>query len=245
MTYLEFRQWVADDINRTNVTATSAHLHRWIRTARRDIQRRYSFKDMEEIYEVALIQNQESIGTPTGFKSEKTIRITDQSTGEPIIILDKEPDRAQFRRLVAVSEAQAILRIYKSVIVLFDTTGIEGYPLLYNIWRNQIDIFPKVGSQAEARTFSMDFYQYRQFDLSTLPAGSGGGQIDGFEDFLLDEYAELTFYRTMMEAVKWLREEERLPIQERYFQDAIASSINVDIDKDVEGTRTVYMGQRS
>lgn len=241
MTHLQFRQWIVDTVNRTDVVVTSAHLHRWIASARRYIQQHFNFMGMEEIDETGTLTDaQIQISPPSDFKQEDSLRIL-ATNGDPTVVMAKERSRNKFRRLVLISSAQAVQNMYKDLIIFFDTMGIEGYPLIYNIWKGKIEIFPKASGDAIGKTVSLDYFAYRQFDLSTLPAGAGATQMDGWEDFLFQDIVDLTYYRALIESGPFLRDNEQIEAWAILFKDKEAQLLREEIGKEQTGP-TPYFG---
>lgn len=235
MTHLEFRTWIVDTINRTDVVVTSAHLHRWIASARRYIQQHFNFIGMEEVDEtLTLAADQTQISPPSDFKEEDSIRILG-SDGNPTVIMAKERSRHKFRRLVLIVSATAVQNMYKDLLIFFDTTGIVGYPLIYNIWKGKIEIFPKASGEAVGKTISIDYHAYRQFDLSGLPAGAGPTQMDGWTDFLFEDIVDLTYYKTLMETGPFLRDNEQLEAWAVLFKDKESQLLREEIGKEQTG----------
>ena len=201
MTSLEFRQWVVRRIRRSDITTTSDALYDAIKIARSEIQKSLDLKGMEfqGKYSEPLAVGDYRFEIPPGFREEVSIRIHDPNENLKIV-LAKEPNREKFVRLVTIDTVSWLTYEYKNSIIIMSNEGIEGFPLIYNIWNDVLELFPKVAGNAVGNYLWMDYYGYLPDDLS--------GQSDVYEDILLDEFKELLFYRTMMELALDLKDAE-------------------------------------
>lgn len=245
MTYLQFRQWVVDAVNRTDLIVTSVAIHRAIASARRAIQQRAILSGMESSFQYTLINGDDHIElTNIGLiKQEQIVRILD-SDNNVIVILDKQPDIKVFKKLMTVDYAAVLLEQYRNLVVLFDTTGVEGYPLIYNIWAGKLQWFPPVSGGAVGKILDIQYYKYFTFDLSTLAAGTGPTQMDGYEDFLFDSLANVTYYRTLMELSPYTRNMNEYSIWKELDMGGMLTLVAEDIAKQESGTSTQCMGGR-
>ena len=201
MTSLEFRQWVVRRLRRSDITTTSGALYDAIRIARSEIQKNLSLKGMEfqAKYVLPLAENDYRFALPSGFREEVSVRIHDADENLKIV-LAKEPNREKFVRLVTIDTVSWITYEYRNSIIIMSNEGIEGFPLIFNIWNEVLESFPKVGGTAVGNYLWMDYYGYLLDDIS--------GEVDSYEDTLLNEFKDLMFYRTMMELALDLKNAE-------------------------------------
>lgn len=190
MTFLQFREWLVSRLRRSDITATSSHLYDAIAVARRDIQIALDLPDMEAYTHYTLSTGDASIDLPDAFKKEESLLIKDQS-GNLEVILVKEPDRKKFNSLTVFGAVDWLRYGGDKLITVLDPQGIEGYPIIYNIWGNEIFLFPKVGAPANGHELWIYYYAFLPSDLS--------GAADSYTDCLFDQFAHLMFYRTMQE----------------------------------------------
>lgn len=256
MNYLQFRQELVSYINQDNVVVTSSHLHTWIAKARRHIQRRYNFEWMQKtaaeftltdqlktknLSDFSLTEN----GVIVSVKDVVSLRITDTDVDRtPLVILAKEPDRMKFNRMVAVASSLISIHDYSDLLVLIDNTGIEGFPLIYNNWGRAIKLFPKVSGKAVGKFLQLDFMGTYASDLSSLPAGAGAAQVDGYEDFLFDQLYDVTYYRALLEGMPWLRQHAEMKTWADLYQEALNAVVVDMTERDELDAPTRYMGSR-
>jgi len=231
MTYLQFRNKLVRKVRRTDFTATCDDIHVIVNSARHNVQSRHNFSGMEASgrFQNALAENDYRFAVPCSFKEIIDLRVLD-SDDNIRVVLAKEVDRAKFNRLVVLDQVQWAIENYKDTLILIDLTGIEGFPLVYSMWSDAIEVFPKVGAQCAGNYLWMAFYRYLDQDMAGL-----AGEIDTYSDFLFQEQEPLTFNAAMMEAGLHFKDEEMVDKWAGLYEQGLLSLYKNEIAKKEAG----------
>lgn len=223
MKSVDFRTWVLSTLGRDDFTVTDIRMFRWIETARRQIQQAHTFGFMETSWTaVSFSLNDTQIAGPGNVKEILDFRvIADPSLNNGqfkiLMVPSFTNDRQKFIRLITTQDLSQAFDDPDVFALLDVPVALSGFPLVINYWAKDFWMFPPISGSAVGTFLWLDYYGYLPFDISDLNA-----YPDAYTDGLLDEGADALFYRVLIEA-------------RTFFRDQLLWSEMASLYKDTEG----------
>jgi hypothetical protein len=238
-TLKQLRDRIANKIRRVGdpviTDTTGGVIDQAINAAKRQMCLDYSFKEMQEVAQIQLVENTKNYAFPQLFKH---LEEGDDEGGAPVRIISaadetivaplEQYDKSKFDRLVVIDDPTP--RVFD--VVEIDNT-LEGLPLAFSIYRNELWLFPVTTDATKAADHKIEINYYE------IPADY---VADDEEDWFLTNAEIALEYGAYTELMPVMRQDQRVEFFALRFEAATRQVQDSDQAGQVAGMRMHIKG---